>query len=812
MTEPATAIPAKQKDLGRIAVVAVHGVGDHIPGSSARKVSDLLANLEFSNSRYTSFVEESIAIAVQPVKVRPLPSDLNVGMAGPFEALAKATQKPTDDQGHTFMRAQLEDYRVSDTERTYRSIRLRGVRQSNPSGPETTVDVFELYWKDLSSLGSGVATLFGELYQILFHFASLGCQAVRGTWIENPGIRSWSAFATVQKWTSLWLAVLIPLINLFMLGVAVDLMASSIFARLEPSKQLIILYCLVWITILGLVGFGILWIRRRPGFRLWVTPVVIVIAALLVGVFLSAGLWKIPSLSEVAEASLTWQNRVFSLFALLVPIGLIAKITLAYDKQRPGVATIALFSGVLLVVLIALRITFPPSDYATSNDAKYLVLASQVYIIEVLRSLLDIIWLLFFGLLLLSHLAGSIAVRQIPNEQGKPERAALSRWTARLTISLSGLAVSLLTVVLWIVVTRALSLLLPNDFTYDSVSKDTMRLIVVGPNDNFLYAALFGMIVLAMILDAWSLAPSGWAELFPRQNAYDTVTASSESQALGNWMTNGYSLMRWSGRVLYCTMLLVYPLGLTLLVRSTPVKGPIASLMAYIGASGSDGTVENKADGFLGLLTLAFAGTATSFMALRGSLTKIALGFRPVVSMVLDVDNYFREHPLDSNPRARIAARYVSLLRYLCAWREPQTDKRYKAIVIVAHSQGTAITADLLRFIRTECSASGNQAFQSYDDGLTPLDKDLPIYLFTMGSPLHQVYGRLFPDLYKWTRTEHASQPPVGASISSNARPATQTIGVAGWTNAFRSGDYIGRQLWGNDNSASIWNIPSLER
>ena len=166
-------------------------------------------------------------------------------------------------------------------------------------------------------------------------------------------------------------------------------------------------------------------------------------------------------------------------------------------------------------------------------------------------------------------------------------------------------------------------------------------------------------------------------------------------------------------------------------------------------------------------------------------------------------------HQVYSNPRARIAARYVSLLRYLCAWREPLTNMRYKAIVIVAHSQGTAITGDLLRFIRVECSASGNQTFQSYDGALSRLDGDLPVYLFTMGSPLHQVYARLFPDLYKWTRAD-GSPVQQDASISCAARPNCENVGVKRWTNAFCSGDYIGRQLWASENSPSLWHIPTL--
>src|SRR5207302_2013350 len=83
-------------------------------------------------------------------------------------------------------------------------------------------------------------------------------------------------------------------------------------------------------------------------------------------------------------------------------------------------------------------------------------------------------------------------------------------------------------------------------------------------------------------------------------------------------------------------------------------------------------------------------------------LQKLALGFRPVLGVILDVDSYLREHPRQANPRARICARYASLLRFLCNWSDPRDGGKYQAILIVAHSQGAVITADLLRFLRRE--------------------------------------------------------------------------------------------------------------
>ncbi len=196
-------------------------------------------------------------------------------------------------------------------------------------------------------------------------------------------------------------------------------------------------------------------------------------------------------------------------------------------------------------------------------------------------------------------------------------------------------------------------------------------------------------------------------------------------------------------------------------------------------------------------------------LALRGQFTKIALGFRPALSIVLDVDNYFREHPLDSNPRARIAARFVSLIRHLCTLREHDTGKGYDAIVIVAHSQGSAIAADLLRFIQIERSVSDERCFRSYDSKLSRLDEDLPVHLFTMGSPLRQYYARLFPDLYKWVRNEIDAASPTNPG---DPLPDPQSAGLASWTNAFRSGDYIGRQLWCDNSSEGLFEHRQLPR
>src|SRR5262249_51340451 len=109
--------------------------------------------------------------------------------------------------------------------------------------------------------------------------------------------------------------------------------------------------------------------------------------------------------------------------------------------------------------------------------------------------------------------------------------------------------------------------------------------------------------------------------------------------------------------------------------------------------------------------------------------------------------------PLDNAPRARIVERYVSLLRYIAARKDPQDPRQpyYGSVVIVAHSLGALISADLLHFLKEEP-----------DEALRPLgygeknqaNAQIQIRLLTFGNPLRQLLNRFFPHIYWWVRDE----------------------------------------------------------
>jgi pimeloyl-ACP methyl ester carboxylesterase len=141
------------------------------------------------------------------------------------------------------------------------------------------------------------------------------------------------------------------------------------------------------------------------------------------------------------------------------------------------------------------------------------------------------------------------------------------------------------------------------------------------------------------------------------------------------------------------------------------------------------------------------------------------------LDVALDVDNHFREFPRHAIPRARIFSRYVALLESIAA-------QGYDRVVIVAHSQGTVISAELLRYLQHRARWL---ARTSPDDRVVRLWSQLEgkVDLFTAGCPLRQLYMARFPRLYEWVATAQAGD-----------------VGVVRWVNAYATGDYVGRWLW----------------
>jgi hypothetical protein len=271
-------------------------------------------------------------------------------------------------------------------------------------------------------------------------------------------------------------------------------------------------------------------------------------------------------------------------------------------------------------------------------------------------------------------------------------------------------------------------------------------------------------------------------------HARSTLRARTEhARALGRWLTAGY-------RRLDLVVLLVTAVGVTLSLGIAVLYA--ATVFHFDGLLEPVGSIERAVSAqsqwlFAPLETLVFsaAGVGAALSLLGGQLSRHLPSLRGPLDVALDIDNHFREFPRTNIPRARIFSRYAALLDHVAS-------QGYDRIVIVAHSQGTVISSELLRFL-----SSRQHRAPTAEDTPRIGDRALPpISLLTAGCPLRQLYGARFPGLYAWV-------------LAKNDRvfgPRAADIGVQRWMNAFCSGDYVGRWLWSSATEHATLDHPMV--
>src|SRR5258706_2325933 len=199
----------------RVAVIAIHGVGDHQPFDMAKSVSSLLSDLEDLDQgrripRYSPFTEHMIRVNVAPVNVtgrgfanevagKPGQNISEDRSWGPMGALYDsgikvdhAANACPDSLDHLFLEGQLAKYKGDGPEETYEALRLEGKRCANAALgreheavhgagsaiPETEVHVYDMLWADLSGVKTAGLRVFGEIYQLTLHLPSIGVNNV----------------------------------------------------------------------------------------------------------------------------------------------------------------------------------------------------------------------------------------------------------------------------------------------------------------------------------------------------------------------------------------------------------------------------------------------------------------------------------------------------------------------------------------------------------------------------------------------------------------------------------------------------------
>lgn len=944
----------------RVAVVAVHGVAYHLPGSSADAVSGLLLGLPEQDGRplYAPITAETVRIPLHPLVIHePLkPGKLGL-VQEKFEALEERTsyltrqwrtaehvEKTDTSAADDFMRLTLQDYRGTSPTRpkdasdatTYNTTRLRTVRlgeevmgssgegttdgpgedTGNPPGGGTTppsgsgknrdsaskrranVDVYEMYWADLSRPQGSVLSFFQALYQLLFHFASLSRLAISTGYLENKGMWQWRWLDRMQVYAVRMLTLPIPILSVLLLatvfgavprlipgvnygnqapipsgvGAAVlTLLAYLIFARsrnawckpwawaLQPLGWAVLAGLAAWgcvvafndtlhiiLSVEGLaIGSAILYYvvtwyddvrdgANETALLLWVAWVLtilfvwicrqadsvqqatlwtmqIVLAALRISwlllflvtfaaLFLGALAWRaIDRQTETDRCGRAKAAVRTSRFALAMPTLGILIVTLALwsglfvktrgEKGDFGNSIAAHVLGNTIKTPLGRAIKAPPGKWdglflGEGSIGTYLDQTSAVVTIQT-KEVDSPTSVTVTATIKKNDQKGedqnaklvvnppSLAVSPAVVTGGNPASATV---TLEQTVGSNNVDVNITTDK-----TDVVSQQPPPSEHFTSTQRltpsrsahtpDSSPVTFLPPNEYFqgvlVWAATPGFpIILFLLLSVFFLLflwvwPSAYTEI---DGNVPVRSKNGPSRRMGKWTSRGLDSTKIATGLAWCAAFAV-PFAFAILygrwrLESYGLVHATTLILEYMGIGVTSAAV---------LAGLAGSGTA-------------------ILGIILDVDNYLRTSPADATPRARIMERYVSLLRYLSEYKDPADGEGYARIVIVAHSLGALISADLLRFLKVQ-SASPK----------------IEVYLFTMGNPLRQLLNRFFPYLYEWVDPlpenslsplpcpDHPQPAPL---IAGDALPTPNLLGVRGWLNAYRSGDYVGRALW----------------
>jgi len=689
-----------------------------------------------------------------------------------------------DKNSHEFIWKQVHKYKHRGVKSTYETVRLAGSRLGPKNQPQSDVHIYEMYWADLSRLGTGILRILGEFYQLLFHLSSLGVSALDSAYEEykNPW---WNSYKYMQAGASHLLSIFIPILNLYLLLTVPITLPGNISADYLPT--------IVWSSLAiigaGLIGFCLFWFKA--GLPIWSVPPSLLCVG-VIALIVSSQMGSFSSLRTLGS------YRVLAFEWCAIAAIIMYFLMKKYRRHHPyvgGFLTVVVSTvvGVFLAGVIINLLLYAPDSHQGITDAAFKT-------VEILYIMLGAGWILFFALQFLAALLGCVAVWQIKDTQSKEsrERAARAAWTARLTLAIPAALFIAVTLMLIGALDQVGSRLLPQEnfytpqfipqffgFLLHNYSKTFSgpafihQLIIDAASPAFSIVIL--CLLLTVVIGFWSFFPVALTEVFHAKSD------NQSSERFGKWLTNGLELIDFWGN---------------LFIFFIAVGFPLFNLYCFLYPEAV--AKFNFTEEILGMSAIVLVASTTTLIAFRGRLNKLLLGFRSFLDVVLDVDNYLRLLPEDDNPSARIYSRYVSVLRYLCNWKDPQDNRGYDAILIVAHSQGTVITADLLRFLKRQT-----------DPALARLvNGELPIYFFTMGCPLRQLYGLGFPHLYNWARhydkTPWTLKPHDPQFIGEEQKPNPKDLlGVSRWVNTFRSGDYIGRYLWRGECCDYQWFIPA---
>ena len=697
-------------DIKPVAIIAIHGVGDQAPCETARNLAQHLLRVETSGGSatvsYAAFEEHSVVLPVLPIK-----SELRLAspvanksrrMSSSSEFLrTKGATSPADTVDTDFTTSLINEYDGITAPPGYHTLRLEGTRRE-AGKPDQAVHIYEMYWGDLSRLGSGLLAVLGELYQLLLHAGSIARITADLQWAaakRNKVAAPLLPLLAIFRWlvgSTIWLST-VPLVAVNFVLVAVALTIVPLTIPFIASSAYVGYAGLAMSLAMLVALFFVLKIydARRTGAMHWGLGVA--------GVAVLVASWRFSKYDHqtiaLAQETIVLRYQTIALSVSEVIFHLLWPLALLILKL------------IALILLLAITcVAFKGQAKARAGTIPQGIITAVTSVIVPLASSCVITVLLWSGsaFFLKSALnAKATFISVMPAWIDRlPQKLQPSKWPANGNSDDSQVAFI--------------------DYLQDHAGSETFNWMLIGMMIGFLLL-VFGTF--------WSIkdelsAPAGADASSTKKIAFG-----------GKWLNAGLT------KIAFLALITVI------------IFAAIAMLIPIIGYCGPDDKSVLCKNDLVRYLGLMVTGSSAGLLALGKAYTRGLGALRPGLDLALDVDNWLRERPKKSNPRARILSRYLALLKHL-------QQRGYERVVIVAHSQGTVITADLLRLLKVS-------AWQD----------QLNIRLFTLGSPLRQLYAERFPDLYGWV-TEHGGPRP------------SQLHGVTYWLNGYRSGDYVGRALW----------------
>ncbi|HVY06498.1 MAG TPA: hypothetical protein VHB46_11030 [Burkholderiales bacterium] len=766
---------------GRVAIVAVHGIADQRAGQTVREVARLLCHGGDGEPRYVQGEIHELLVPVEKLDPGGEIEDKSGTRSGPAtkepsrnrpgapsgfftDQQAKAAPAPeAKDLGLAMNDYLLGRLHLSEADELYESSRVSLKRRADGR----QVDVHEMYWADLSRLGEGGIKALTSLYQLFFHLNTLGAGIVDQVALSAQSHFGWRLLQRLHAWLAWLMKVPMALLQLCMLMLV---LFGAIGLASSPEGQGRMLAALFGVGGIVLAALGLMgWLKAKaPHAR----------AALLV-------LCGALSIASFALAVFSLNTEIWLHYLYFGAAALVAALAGAWMIERySGVAHGVRLPGHLLVACTAIGLCVAGDFLLQQVTAQFeWMIAAALNVGEFLIAGALLVWAVFVLVQIVALLLG-LWLGQAVDEAGKA-----SLQTARIALVGSTALFAVLSLVLWSVISyvaghsKAMNEVMYTPLVFGEGYRSAAIFVEARIESlGAFFTPLVAAFILVLLAVALVLLPSLVEEIKPTTNLDRKGLrpgVAEWSSRLGAWLGRG---IRW------------LDLGAKYLIPPAAIIGSLLYLAFIVRLFASEsifagGAVEAVSD-FLeyfrgeALVDAGkwLAGGALTIAALGTRFTKTFGRLRVAIDAVLDIDNYFADPPNGQPPRARIFSRYASLLRHL-------RKLDYERIVIVAHSQGTVISADLLRYLHVQ-------------GRLGDVVGKIPVSLITVGSPLRDLYAQRFPLLYRWMGSDDG-----GFAI---ATPNAADIGAVEWVNACRSGDYVGRFLWTPPAQADRFRVASI--